>query len=386
MAARAAVDREGLTDMSEAWLATDEVDLLTWQGRWIEADAVATRMIDRQVAPSPLAWHLLVRGQLRVRSGRIDEGERDLVAALAIRPRVEPEIRAMAFGTLAEGALSRRDPPRALQRIREALAVLDATDEVPGRAHLLALGLRAAADVAERAEARRDDAGVAEAAAAAEVFVAGLEAARAGVLVDGGAADGRVASRVAWGFAEESRRTGSSDPEAWLDAAARLVGVGEPYLAAMCRYRAAEAMLARAGDRARAQQLLRDARDWTDRAGASPLCRAIEGLARRARLDVCVGPSPDATHPSGSTIAPAALPSDADAVSADPYRLSPREREVLTLLAEGRTNREIGALLFITEKTASSHVTHILDKLGVPSRTAAAALAARGGMIGGPPG
>jgi DNA-binding CsgD family transcriptional regulator len=69
------------------------------------------------------------------------------------------------------------------------------------------------------------------------------------------------------------------------------------------------------------------------------------------------------------------------AAAPDPFGLSPREREVLALLLDGRTNREIGERLFITEKTASSHVTHILDKLGVTSRGAAAALAARGGLL-----
>ena len=48
---------------------------------------------------------------------------------------------------------------------------------------------------------------------------------------------------------------------------------------------------------------------------------------------------------------------------------------------DGRTNREIGEALFITEKTASVHVTHILDKMGVTSRGAAAALAARAGLL-----
>jgi len=64
--------------------------------------------------------------------------------------------------------------------------------------------------------------------------------------------------------------------------------------------------------------------------------------------------------------------------------LSAREREVLALLVEGRTNREIGQALFISEKTASVHVTHILDKLGVNSRTAAAAAAVRDGLLPGP--
>jgi DNA-binding NarL/FixJ family response regulator len=48
----------------------------------------------------------------------------------------------------------------------------------------------------------------------------------------------------------------------------------------------------------------------------------------------------------------------------NPYGLSPRELHVLALLVEGRANREIGAALFISDKTASVHVTHILDKLG----------------------
>jgi DNA-binding CsgD family transcriptional regulator len=61
--------------------------------------------------------------------------------------------------------------------------------------------------------------------------------------------------------------------------------------------------------------------------------------------------------------------------------LSTRERDVLALLADGRTNGETGRSLFISAKTASVHVTHILDKLGVSSRTEAAVLAVRAGVI-----
>ena len=49
----------------------------------------------------------------------------------------------------------------------------------------------------------------------------------------------------------------------------------------------------------------------------------------------------------------------------DPFGLTPRERQVLALLAEGATNRQIGAALFMAEKTASVHVSRILAKLGV---------------------
>jgi DNA-binding NarL/FixJ family response regulator len=57
--------------------------------------------------------------------------------------------------------------------------------------------------------------------------------------------------------------------------------------------------------------------------------------------------------------------------------LTPREREVLRLLVEGRSDREIAAALFISPRTATTHVSHILGKLGVSSRTEAAALAVR---------
>ena len=56
---------------------------------------------------------------------------------------------------------------------------------------------------------------------------------------------------------------------------------------------------------------------------------------------------------------------------------------MLALLADGRTNGEIGARLFISTKTASVHVTHILDKLGVSTRTEAALLASRAGLLDG---
>ena len=59
--------------------------------------------------------------------------------------------------------------------------------------------------------------------------------------------------------------------------------------------------------------------------------------------------------------------------------LTDREREVLRLLSRGMSNREIGAELFITPKTASVHVSNILAKLGAASRTEAAAIAYREG-------
>jgi DNA-binding NarL/FixJ family response regulator len=69
-----------------------------------------------------------------------------------------------------------------------------------------------------------------------------------------------------------------------------------------------------------------------------------------------------------------------------PHGLTAREVEVLTLLADGLSNKEIAARLFISTKTASVHVSNILRKLDVPARGAAVALAYREAIIDAPVG
>jgi DNA-binding CsgD family transcriptional regulator len=100
--------------------------------------------------------------------------------------------------------------------------------------------------------------------------------------------------------------------------------------------------------------------------GANHLIEETDALGRRGRLRAAtVGPLPDAV--------------DGD----DPAQalgLTPRELEVLLLVAEGRTNKEIGATLFMSEKTASVHVSRILAKLDVGGRVEAAAVAHRLGL------
>jgi DNA-binding NarL/FixJ family response regulator len=81
----------------------------------------------------------------------------------------------------------------------------------------------------------------------------------------------------------------------------------------------------------------------------------------------------------------AAVSSDPDVRTLPPAQpehivLSPRERDVLVLLASGRTNQQIADALFVSRRTVSNHVSSILAKLGVPTRTAAAAYAVRHGL------
>jgi DNA-binding NarL/FixJ family response regulator len=63
-----------------------------------------------------------------------------------------------------------------------------------------------------------------------------------------------------------------------------------------------------------------------------------------------------------------------------PDGLTPREAEVLALVATGRSNREVAAMLVLSEKTVARHLTNIFAKLGLPSRTAATAYAFRHGL------
>jgi len=94
---------------------------------------------------------------------------------------------------------------------------------------------------------------------------------------------------------------------------------------------------------------------------------------------VTVAPMPSLAieaEPSRSSVA-RQLVGDAAPRSGDTFGLSPREREVLALIAQGRTNREIGDRLFISQKTVGVHVGNILAKLGVSGRVEAAAVAIR---------
>lgn len=105
-----------------------------------------------------------------------------------------------------------------------------------------------------------------------------------------------------------------------------------------------------------------------DQAGA----RAAGDLARAAARALGARPVLDELTASGST---------STRSEAAPDALTPREREILALVAAGRSNGEIGKQLFISAKTVSVHVSNILGKLGAAGRTEAAAIARRRGLL-----
>ena len=143
-----------------------------------------------------------------------------------------------------------------------------------------------------------------------------------------------------------------------------------PFAAAQARARAAEAILLARGPRDEAARLLREAHVAASALGAVPLRTAVEAVASRSRILL----------EAPASAAPVAEPAAATPAAADPAKilgLSAREWEVLELVADGRSNAEIAETLFISPKTASVHVTHILDKLGVSNRVEAATIAVR---------
>jgi DNA-binding CsgD family transcriptional regulator len=168
--------------------------------------------------------------------------------------------------------------------------------------------------------------------------------------------------------AEWSRVTGASDPGRWERSAEAWAAIGYPWVTAYARWRQAEALLGRGAPRSAAGEVLAGAWRTASGLGARRLAAEIDALARRARIEL---------RPPSGEAAPDGPPAQAAATADDPLGLTPREREVLTLLADGRTNPQIAETLFISGKTASVHVSNILAKLGVANRGEAAAVAHR---------
>jgi DNA-binding CsgD family transcriptional regulator len=222
-------------------------------------------------------------------------------------------------------------------------------------------GCWAEADRAQLARARRDDAELDAARATAERWEALLA-----TVAERRPEEERAMPVVGYDgyqllvMAERRRLDGDDDAAVWLTAATRFDELGIVFPAAYARFRAGEAHL-RSGDRSAAEAALEEATRVARSLGAAPLLELIEQLAARGRLGA--RPAVDADGPVG-----------------DGLSLSAREREVLALVAEGRTNREIADALYISPKTASVHVSNILAKLGVSGRVEAAAVAHRVGL------
>ncbi len=370
-----ALGREGRAELTGAGRATEWLDMMLAEellalGDWEAAEASLPSPDERYVGTTRV-YHDLVRAELALGRGEHDEAAARLADALGIdSATAEPQLGGVIQTLRAELARRGGDLDAARAAIDIAMEAIRATgDQDPMRlASVGATGVTIEADAAERAR----DLGEQDAeAAAAERAAMLLGRVRRGVELMGPKAAVEPA-HLATAEAAATRVAGRPDPAAWAAAAARWDALGRPYPAATARWRQAEAFVA-AGDRDAAAATAAGALATARTLGAIWLESEIEGLAARARLRL-------GEEAERAGAAPSATADDAATDGGDPFGLTPRERQVLAMLAGGATNREIGAALYMAEKTASVHVSRILAKLDVRSRTEAAAVAHRHGL------
>jgi DNA-binding CsgD family transcriptional regulator len=327
------------------------------RGDWDESEAAAEPP-GMRVSSTVSARLAAVGSFVVVSRGRLAEAAR-LAAELRSEWHRDFQLFASMSVAGAELALWQGRPEEGAKLVREAL---EWAERVGGQWVLVnirlgALGACLYAELAERATRRKDES---ERAAAVEEGTRLVELARATAKFGKPRTGTLGPEGRAWlarAEAEQSRLRGASDPALW-EAAVEEFGYGAVYEQAVCRWRLGEALLG-AERRDEATTALRAADEVAARLDARPLRDALRKLARRGRIALADGVTPRET--------------------VDPF--TPRERSVLKLVALGRTNRQVGDELFISEKTVSVHLSRIMAKLGATRRAEAVAIAYDRGLL-----
>ena len=165
--------------------------------------------------------------------------------------------------------------------------------------------------------------------------------------------------------AELSRIDGNADSAYWQRAVDAWAATGQSHDQAWALVRYAECQIT-ADQRPTAISSLTTARAIGTELRAEPLVRAVDDLARKSRLTVAADARDDRRPPVR-------------------HGLTARELDVLGLIAQGRSNDQIAKELYISPKTVSVHVSHVLAKLDVASRAQATTVAHQLGLLGGDP-
>ena len=316
---------------------------------------------------SGLVSAMLAASRLPVMVGRGDfAASAKLVAQLDAQHHPDSVVQLVTSAAGAELEAWRDRPERALEHAETGLARLrgmwgEKSLPIAG-IRLAAFGVGACADLAARARRRRDESAERAAVVAGQRL---LDLARSTAEHGRPRADRLGPEAIAWlarAEAEGSRLAGPGDAELWR----RVVdgfGYGHVYEQAIARWRLSAALLA-VDRRGEAAEQLTAAATTANTLGALPLAKAVRQLARRARI----------TLDGDERVASAG-----DGAAAD--LLTPRELSVLGQVALGRTNRQVGEELFISEKTVSVHLSRVMAKLGVGSRTEAVAAAYDRGLL-----
>jgi len=301
-------------------------------GQWGAADRLLTRTAENELARPYASLVLDHRARIAALAGRYDDAATDVDASrrLVAERRGDQYSFARAVA-VAEMARARGDSAAARDAVRQALTHETTTQPVPRYSWpLICLGLRVETEASEPSP---------DSVATLRAMARELSATTPLEIAQRALADREVAGDPDWAAASDSCRAAE-----------------DPYLLAYALLRSAQASCAN-GDREAAAAALEEAAALASAMGAAPLLEDVRALARRARVTIAEA------EPAGPGI--------------EAFGLTQREREVLDLLAEGRSNGQIAEELFITRKTASVHVSNILGKLGVASRGEATAMAHR---------
>ncbi len=399
----------GLEAVYGNFLRGNAADSLFRLGRWGEARALSATSLEW--SPAGVAFvnsvDSLAIVEIETRAGEY-AGRLLGQVLLELETVNESQHAVPVYRAAASFALWRHDHVDALRAAQRGWELIAGSEDWVLMAMMAATVAEVDATAAADARTRRDLAGLANARSRTKEVVAAAEAA---VRASGVAAT--IGSRreadayLALAAAHRERLDGTDDPAAWSALAKRWEALHSPYEVAQARWREAEALLG-SGEgrsaRARAKAPLIAAAEIGLELSARPLLRELRELGQRAMITLPTGvelllAEDRQLGPDGAAVpALAGVPSDGVSANAsdlvrgvvgaiptprgDTFGLSRREHEVLALISEGRTNREIGERLFISQKTVGVHVGNILAKLGVSGRVEAAAVAIRLGLAG----
>jgi DNA-binding CsgD family transcriptional regulator len=334
----AAAVRAGLARTAGPTQAGNLAEALICLGHWDEADEILEHALDLAPAPSLYGYLLVLRGSIDLARGDLPRAQAACSYAREVFTRGTAYAQDYLLLTAFEVdlRLTQGQSAAATALVAEALADSDTRTSARYLWPVLAIGARAAAATPEPGPL----AGALE-----------LLAARLPVI-------GPVQHAYRLSFTAET--SAHAGPTGWDLCAEAWAQLQQPYPQAQALTRAGEAA-AEAGETDAAASRLRKAADIADRLAAHPLRERIDQLGRLARIAAVRTSTPDGHEQN----------------ERPQLGLTPREHQVLQLVAAGHTNGQIARELFISVKTASAHVSNILAKLHVNSRVQAATSAYR---------
>ncbi|KAB2378230.1 AAA family ATPase [Actinomadura montaniterrae] len=333
----------GVARTQGTFLCINQAEPLVSLGRWDEAIAVMNHAMEQEPAVTIRTSLLVLSGAVALARGDFATARERLAGSREIMRLKMKWLKTQDyFSTLwleARMALAEGRPQDVLPPVERVIEEAGLPDDARYALPVLVAGATACAEIG----------------APAAPVLRRIEERAAGLTISGPL---QRAHKLVFD-AEAARARGVLDLAAWDAAAAAWEGIGNPYARAQALVHAAEAALAD-GDHDAAAARLGIAADIAAGLGAEPLAGQVADLLRRTRAPRRNGAEPSA-----------------------PLGLTPREYEVLRLVAEGRSNRDIAEALFISIKTASVHVSNILGKLDVANRGEAAATAHRLALFAG---